>query len=96
VYFGAVSTNYGLSFFLPANRQDVRLNSFLTTLASAAPTLSVSSAWCGGRRSERLSSTISMLHIPLFIAAPESHLHCARQPDTEDALALAWPASHFR
>jgi ACS family tartrate transporter-like MFS transporter len=37
VYFGAVATNYGLSFFLPQIVKGFGLNTFLTTLVSAAP-----------------------------------------------------------
>src|SRR5580692_570604 len=37
VYFGAVATNYGLSFFLPQIVKAFGLNTFLTTLVSAAP-----------------------------------------------------------
>src|ERR1700692_164656 len=37
VYFGAVATNYGLSFFLPQIVKGFGLNTFLTTLVSATP-----------------------------------------------------------
>jgi MFS transporter, ACS family, tartrate transporter len=37
VYFGAVATNYGLSFFLPQIVKAFGLNTFLTTLVSATP-----------------------------------------------------------
>jgi len=70
VYFGAVATNYGLSFFLPQIVKAFGLNTFLTTLVSAAPYLVglVGMVWWG-RRSDRLAERRIHTALPLFIAA---------------------------
>jgi D-galactonate transporter len=70
VYFGAVATNYGLSFFLPQIVQGFGLNTFLTTLVSATPYVVglIGMVWWG-RRSDRLSERRFHTAFPLFIAA---------------------------
>ncbi len=70
VYFGAVATNYGLSFFLPQIVKAFGLNTFLTTLVSAAPYLVgvIGMIWWG-RRSDRVAERRFHTAIPLFIAA---------------------------
>src|SRR5947207_1780964 len=61
VYFGAVATNYGLSFFLPQIVKAFGLNTFLTTVVSATPYVVgvVAMVWYG-RRSE--CSAVRRLH----------------------------------
>jgi MFS transporter, ACS family, tartrate transporter len=70
VYFGAVATNYGLSFFLPQIVKAFGLNTFLTTVVSAAPYVVglVGMVWWG-RRSDRLAERRFHCAFPLFIAA---------------------------
>jgi MFS transporter, ACS family, tartrate transporter len=70
VYFGAVATNYGLSFFLPQIVKAFGLNTFLTTLVSAAPYAVglIGMVWWG-RRSDRLVERRFHTAFPLFVAA---------------------------
>ncbi len=70
VYFGAVATNYGLSFFLPQIVKTFGLNTFLTTLVSAAPYLVgvLAMVWWG-RRSDRMVERRFHTALPLFLAA---------------------------
>jgi ACS family tartrate transporter-like MFS transporter len=70
VYFGAVATNYGLSFFLPQIVKAFGLNIFLTTLISATPYAVglIGMVWWG-RRSDRVVERRFHAAFPLFIAA---------------------------
>ncbi len=70
VYFGAVATNYGLSFFLPQIVKAFGLNVFLTTVVSATPYVVgvIGMVWWG-RRSDRVIERRFHTAIPLFIAA---------------------------
>ena len=70
VYFGAVATNYGLSFFLPQIVKAFGLNTFLTTLVSATPYLVglIGMVWWG-RRSDRVAERRFHTAFPLFVAA---------------------------
>jgi D-galactonate transporter len=70
VYFGAVATNYGLSFFLPQIVKAFGLNTFITTLVSATPYVVglVGMVWWG-RRSDRVAERRFHTALPLFIAA---------------------------
>jgi ACS family tartrate transporter-like MFS transporter len=70
VYFGAVATNYGLSFFLPQIVKAFGLNIFLTTLVSATPYAVglIGMVWWG-RRSDRVVERRFYAAFPLFIAA---------------------------
>jgi D-galactonate transporter len=70
VYFGAVATNYGLSFFLPQIVKTFGLNTFLTTVVSAAPYAVglIGMVWWG-RRSDRVIERRFHTAFPLFIAA---------------------------
>ena len=70
VYFGAVATNYGLSFFLPQIVKAFGLNTFLTTLVSAAPYAVglIAMVWWG-RRSDRVVERRFHAAFPLFVAA---------------------------
>src|SRR3981189_1426479 len=70
VYFGAVATNYGLSFFLPQIVKAFGLNVFLTTLVSAAPyAVGVIGMVWWGRRSDRVVERRFHAAFPLFVAA---------------------------
>jgi ACS family tartrate transporter-like MFS transporter len=70
VYFGAVATNYGLSFFLPQIVKAFGLNTFLTTLVSATPYVVgvIGMVWWG-RRSDRVAERRVHTALPLFVAA---------------------------
>jgi ACS family tartrate transporter-like MFS transporter len=70
VYFGAVATNYGLSFFLPQIVKAFGLNTFLTTLVSATPYVVglIGMVWWG-RRSDRVAERRFHTAFPLFVAA---------------------------
>jgi MFS transporter, ACS family, tartrate transporter len=70
VYFGAVATNYGLSFFLPQIVKAFGLNTFLTTVVSATPYLVglIGMVWWG-RRSDRLVERRFHTAFPLLVAA---------------------------
>jgi ACS family tartrate transporter-like MFS transporter len=70
VYFGAVATNYGLSFFLPQIVKGFGLNTLLTTLVSATPYAVglIGMVWWG-RRSDRVVERRYHAAFPLFIAA---------------------------
>jgi ACS family tartrate transporter-like MFS transporter len=70
VYFGAVATNYGLSFFLPQIVKAFGLNIFLTTLVSATPYVigTIGIVWWG-RRSDRVAERRFHTAFPLFLAA---------------------------
>jgi len=70
VYFGAVATNYGLSFFLPQIVKGFGLNTFLTTLVAATPYVVglVGMVWWG-RRSDRMAERRFHAAFPLLVAA---------------------------
>jgi D-galactonate transporter len=70
VYFGAVATNYGLSFFLPQIVKSFGLNVFLTSLVSAAPYVvgTIGMIWWGLHSDRRLERRLHAA-LPLFIAA---------------------------
>jgi MFS transporter, ACS family, tartrate transporter len=70
VYFGAVATNYGLSFFLPQIVKAFGLNTLLTTLVSATPYAVglIGMVWWGWR-SDRVVERRFHAAFPLFIAA---------------------------
>ncbi len=70
VYFGAVATNYGLSFFLPQIVKAFGLNTFLTTVVSATPYVVgvIGMVWWG-RRSDRVAERRFHTAIPLLLAA---------------------------
>src|SRR3977135_1201885 len=70
VYFGAVATNYGLSFFLPQIVKAFGLNTFLTTLVSATPYVAglIGMVWWV-RRAARVAERRFPAACPLFIAA---------------------------
>jgi D-galactonate transporter len=89
VYFGAVATNYGLSFFLPQIVKAFGLNTFLTTLVSAAPYVVgvVGMVWWG-RRSDRVIERRLHTAIPLFVAAAGIAVSTALDDPTLKMIAL--------
>jgi ACS family tartrate transporter-like MFS transporter len=89
VYFGAVATNYGLSFFLPQIVKAFGLNVFLTTLVSAAPyAVGVIGMVWWGRRSDRVVERRFHAAFPLFIAAAGIALSTALDSPTLKMLSL--------
>jgi D-galactonate transporter len=89
VYFGAVATNYGLSFFLPQIVKAFGLNVFLTTLVSAAPyAVGVIGMVWWGRRSDRVVERRFHAAFPLFVAAAGIALSTALDSPTLKMLSL--------
>jgi ACS family tartrate transporter-like MFS transporter len=70
VYFGAVATNYGLSFFLPQIVKGFGLSLAQTGLVSMLPYIvgAISIVWWG-RRSDRLQERRFHAAFPIFVAA---------------------------
>jgi MFS transporter, ACS family, tartrate transporter len=89
VYFGAVATNYGLSFFLPQIVKSFGMNTFLTTVVSATPYVVgvVAMVWWG-RRSDRMVERRFHAALPLFIAAAGIAASTALDDPTLKMLAL--------
>ena len=89
VYFGAVATNYGLSFFLPQIVKGFGLNTFLTTLVSATPYAVglVGMVWWG-RRSDRVVERRFHTAFPLFVAAAGIAVSTALDDPTLKMIAL--------
>jgi D-galactonate transporter len=89
VYFGTVATNYGLSFFLPQIVKAFGLNTFLTTLVSAAPYVVglVGMIWWG-RRSDRVAERRFHTAIPMFIAAAGIAISTALDDPTLKMISL--------
>jgi nitrate/nitrite transporter NarK len=70
VYFGAVATNYGLSFFLPQIVKSFGLSNFQTGLVAALPyVVGTVSIVLWGRRSDRKLERRFHLAFPLFVAS---------------------------
>jgi MFS transporter, ACS family, tartrate transporter len=90
VYFGAVATNYGLSFFLPQIVKAFGLNTFLTTVVSAAPyAVGVIGMVWWGRRSDRVGERRFHTAIPLFVAAAGIAISTALDDPTIKMIALS-------
>jgi len=89
VYFGAVATNYGLSFFLPQIVKAFGLNTFLTTVVSATPYVVgvIGMVWWG-RRSDRVAERRFHTAIPLFLAAAGIAVSTALDDPTLKIIAL--------
>jgi ACS family tartrate transporter-like MFS transporter len=89
VYFGAVATNYGLSFFLPQIVKTFGLNTLLTTLVSATPYLvgAIGMVWWG-RRSDRVAERRFHVAFPLFVAAAGIAVSTALDDPTLKMLSL--------
>jgi ACS family tartrate transporter-like MFS transporter len=89
VYFGAVATNYGLSFFLPQIVKGFGLNTFLTTLVSATPyAVGVVGMVWWGRRSDRVVERRFHTAFPLFVAAAGIAVSTALDDPTLKMIAL--------
>jgi ACS family tartrate transporter-like MFS transporter len=70
VYFGAVATNYGLSFFLPQIVQAFGMSNFQTGLVAALPyVVGLVGIVLWGRRSDRKLERRFHLAFPLFVAS---------------------------
>lgn len=89
VYFGAVATNYGLSFFLPQIVKTFGLNTFLTTLVSATPYVVglIGMVWWG-RRSDRVAERRFHAAFPLLVAAAGIAVSTALDDPTLKMLSL--------
>jgi ACS family tartrate transporter-like MFS transporter len=89
VYFGAVATNYGLSFFLPQIVKAFGLNTLLTTLVSATPYLVgvIGMVWWG-RRSDRVAERRFHTALPLLVAAAGIAVSTALDDPTLKMLSL--------
>src|SRR5665647_2897655 len=89
VYFGAVATNYGLSFFLPQIVKTFGLNTFLTTLVSATPYVVglIGMVWWG-RRSDRMAERRFHAAFPLLVAAAGIAVSTALDDPTLKMLSL--------
>ena len=90
VYFGAVATNYGLSFFLPQIVKSFGLSNFQTGLVAALPyvvgTLSIV-LW--GRRSDRKLERRFHLAFPLVVASAGIAISTAFDDPTMKMVALS-------
>jgi len=70
VYFGAVATNYGLSFFLPQIVKAFGVSNFQAGLVAALPYIAgLVSIVLWGRRSDRTLERRFHLAFPLFVAS---------------------------
>ena len=70
VYFGAVATNYGLTFFLPQIVQAFGMSNVKVGLVSALPyVVGTVSIVLWGRRSDRMLERRFHLAFPLLVAA---------------------------
>jgi D-galactonate transporter len=89
VYFGAVATNYGLSFFLPQIVKAFGLNTFLTTVVAATPYVVgvIGMVWWG-RRSDRVAERRFHTAFPLFVAAAGIAVSTALDDPTLKMLSL--------
>ena len=90
VYFGAVATNYGLSFFLPQIVKAFGVSNFQAGLVAALPYVVglVSIVWWG-RRSDRKRERRFHLAFPLFVASAGIGLSTALDDPTMKMVALS-------
>jgi len=89
VYFGAVATNYGLSFFLPQIVKAFGLNTFLTTVVSATPyVIGVIGMVWWGRRSDRMAERRFHTAFPLLVAAASIAVSTALDDPTLKMMSL--------
>ena len=98
VYFGAVATNYGLSFFLPQIVKAFGLTNVQTGLVSAIPYAVglVSIVWWG-HRSDRKRGTAVPRRVPAGGGVRRHRaLDALRQSGAEDARALHRGLRHLR
>jgi D-galactonate transporter len=90
VYFGAVSTNYGMSFFLPQIVKAFGLSNIQTGLVAALPYVvgTTSIVWWG-RRSDRKLERRFHLAFPLFVASAGIAVSTAFDDPTMKMVALS-------
>ena len=90
VYFGAVATNYGLSFFLPQIVKAFGVSNFQAGLIAALPYVVglVSIVWWG-RRSDRKLERRFHLAFPLFVASAGIAISTALNDPTMKMAALS-------
>jgi ACS family tartrate transporter-like MFS transporter len=90
VYFGAVATNYGLSFFLPQIVKAFGGSNFQTGLVAALPyAVGLVSIVVWGRRSDRKLERRFHLAFPLFVASAGIALSTAVNDPSMKMLALS-------
>src|SRR5258707_2090107 len=90
VYFGAVATNYGLSFFLPQIVKAFGVSNFQAGLVSALPyVVGVVSIVLWGRRSDRKLERRFHLAFPLFVASSGIAISTALDDPTMKMAALS-------
>jgi nitrate/nitrite transporter NarK len=90
VYFGAVATNYGLSFFLPQIVKAFGVSDFQAGLVSAMPyVVGLVSIVFWGRRSDRKLERRFHLAFPLFVASAGIAISTALDDPTMKMLALS-------
>jgi nitrate/nitrite transporter NarK len=90
VYFGAVATNYGLSFFLPQIVKAFGISNFQALLVAALPYAVglVSIVWWG-RRSDRKLERRFHLALPLFVTSAGIAMSTAFDDPTLKMAALS-------
>jgi len=90
VYFGAVATNYGLSFFLPQIVKAFGVSNFQTGLITALPyVVGVISIVWWGRHSDRMAERRFHLALPLFVASAGIASSTALDDPTMKMVALS-------
>jgi ACS family tartrate transporter-like MFS transporter len=90
VYFGAVATNYGLSFFLPQIVKAFGVSNFQAGLVAALPyVVGLVSIVVWGRRSDRKRERRLHLAFPLFVASAGIAISTALDDPTMKMVALS-------
>jgi ACS family tartrate transporter-like MFS transporter len=90
VYFGAVATNYGLSFFLPQIVKAFGVSNLQTGLVTALPyVVGVISIVWWGRHSDRTAERRFHLALPLFVASAGIASSTALDDPTMKMVALS-------
>src|SRR5436190_12614398 len=90
VYFGAVATNYGLSFFLPQIVKAFGVSNFQAGLVAALPyVVGLVSIVLWGRRSDRKLERRFHLAFPLFVASAGIAISTALNDPTMKMAALS-------
>ena len=90
VYFGAVATNYGLSFFLPQIVKAFGVSNFQAGLVAALPYIAgLVSIVLWGRRSDRKLERRFHLAFPLFVASAGIAMSTALNDPTMKMVALS-------
>jgi MFS transporter, ACS family, tartrate transporter len=90
VYFGAVATNYGLSFFLPQIVKAFGISNFQAGVVAALPyVVGLVSIVFWGRRSDRKLERRFHLAFPLFVASAGIAISTALDDPTMKMVALS-------